>query len=145
MHQDHMQKAGSHLIGRTRRRARNLRKIAQSKYGYCSLSFIDCNCNFYWYYSSMLPSLFLSSLVWSPLRILVQFPTLIWLFLWLYMALPVSTVPSQSPFPNILFMDFSRVVTTTFGSGVTLATVLAILFSLTENNLFTVKIAVETG
>ena len=82
----------------------------------------------------MLLSFFLSSLVWSLLQILVQFPTLIWLFLWLYMALPVTAVPSQGPFPNILFTDFSRVATTTFGSGVILATVLAILFSLTENS-----------
>jgi hypothetical protein len=49
------------------------------------------------------------------------------------MALPVTATPSQSPFPNILFTEFSRAVTTTFGSSVTLATVLAILFSLTDN------------
>ena len=81
----------------------------------------------------MLPSVFLSSLVWLIPQIPLQSPTLIWLFLWLYMALPVSAVPSQSQFPDILFTDFSRAVTSTFGSGVTLATVLAILFSLTDN------------
>jgi hypothetical protein len=50
------------------------------------------------------------------------------------MALPAYATPTQSPFPNILFTDFSRAVTTTFGSSVTLTTVLAILFSLTDNS-----------
>ena len=49
------------------------------------------------------------------------------------MALPVSALPSQSPFPNLLFTEFSQAVNSTFGSSVTLATVLAILFSLTDN------------
>jgi hypothetical protein len=82
----------------------------------------------------MLPFVFLSSLVWSILWIILQSPTLIWIFIWLYMALPVSAIPSQSQFPNILFTDFSRAVTTTFGPNITLATVLAMLFSLTDNS-----------
>jgi hypothetical protein len=72
--------------------------------------------------------------VWSILQILLQSPTLTWLFLWLYMTLPVYAIPTQSRFPNILFTDFSRAITTTFGSGITLATVLTILFSLTDNS-----------
>jgi hypothetical protein len=88
----------------------------------------------YLYYSSMLPFVFLSSLIWLILWIILQSPTLIWLFIWLYMALPVSALPSQNPFPNILFTDFSQAVTTTFGSNITLATVLAISFSLTDNS-----------
>ena len=81
----------------------------------------------------MPPSVLLSSLVWSILGIVLQYPPLIWMFIWLHLALPVTAISSQSPFPNILFTDFSRAVTTTFGSSVTLATVLAIFFSLTDN------------
>lgn len=49
------------------------------------------------------------------------------------MALPVFATSTQSPFPNILFKDFSQTIAATFGSQITLATVLTLLFTLTDN------------
>jgi hypothetical protein len=49
------------------------------------------------------------------------------------MALPAFAAPSESPFPNILFKDFNQIIESTLGSKVTLATVLTVLFTLTEN------------
>ena len=56
-----------------------------------------------------------------------------WLLIWFSMASPVFAVSSQSPFPDILFKDFSSVIESTLGSKVTLATVLTVLLTLTEN------------
>jgi hypothetical protein len=49
-------------------------------------------------------------------------------------ALPlVSATPSSSPFPNIPFSVFSEFIEAQFSSKISLATVLVILFTLTEN------------
>jgi CxC5 like cysteine cluster associated with KDZ transposases/CxC6 like cysteine cluster associated with KDZ transposases len=49
------------------------------------------------------------------------------------MTLPVLAASSENPFQNILFSDFNHIIESTLGSKVTLATVLTVLFSLTEN------------
>ena len=45
----------------------------------------------------------------------------------------VSAAPSTQPFPDIPFSIFSEFVQETFGSKISLATVLVLLFSMTEN------------
>jgi len=49
------------------------------------------------------------------------------------MTLPVFAISAQSPFPNILFKEFSHAIESILGSKVTLATVLTVLFTLTDN------------
>ena len=45
----------------------------------------------------------------------------------------VSASPTTQPFPDISFKDFSAFVKQTFGSKISLATVLLLLFTMTEN------------
>ena len=45
----------------------------------------------------------------------------------------VTAMPTQDPFPDVTFKIFSEFVTQNFSSRVSLATVLLVLFSLTEN------------
>ena len=59
-----------------------------------------------------------------------NFPMLLALLL----CLPtVAAMPDQHPFPDITFKVFNEFVTQNFSSRVSLATVLLVLFSLTEN------------
>ncbi len=52
----------------------------------------------------------------------------------LLLCLPtVAAIPDQHPFPDIKFKVFNKFVTQNFSSQVSLATVLLVLFSLTEN------------
>lgn len=57
------------------------------------------------------------------------------LSLWLLLGLLpcVSAAPLEDPFPSILFVDFAKVITSSFGADITLATVLMLLFSVTNN------------
>ena len=55
---------------------------------------------------------------------------LVWLLIWSYLVLFTY---AASPFPNIPFSLFSDTVQSNFGPDVSLATVLAILFTLVEN------------
>ena len=54
---------------------------------------------------------------------------------WLLLGLLpcVSAAPLEDPFPGILFVDFAKVITSNFGADITLATVLMLLFSVTNN------------
>ncbi|KAF7422850.1 hypothetical protein PC9H_011013 [Pleurotus ostreatus] len=45
----------------------------------------------------------------------------------------VSAAPLEDPFPGILFADFAKVIKSSFGADITLATVLMLLFSVTNN------------
>jgi hypothetical protein len=45
----------------------------------------------------------------------------------------VHALPPTTPFPDILFTDFSQLIQDQFGADITLTTVLLILFSLTSN------------
>jgi hypothetical protein len=45
----------------------------------------------------------------------------------------VSASPKTQPFPDLSFKDFIAFVEQTFGSKITLATVLLLLFTMTEN------------
>ena len=72
-------------------------------------------------------------LLCSMAHCLLSLSTTIWFVIWLNLAIPVSAAPVESPFPDILFSDFSSVIQSTFGSKFTLATVLMLLFSVTDN------------
>ncbi|KDQ22729.1 hypothetical protein PLEOSDRAFT_1087268 [Pleurotus ostreatus PC15] len=54
---------------------------------------------------------------------------------WLLLGLLpcVSAAPLEDPFPGILFADFAKVIKSSFGADITLATVLMLLFSVTNN------------
>ncbi|KAF9489763.1 hypothetical protein BDN71DRAFT_1511860 [Pleurotus eryngii] len=73
------------------------------------------------------------------------------LSLWLLLGLLpcVAAAPLEDPFPDILFVDFSKVIKSSFGADVTLATVLMLLFSITNNtdllNLHSQQCAVPTN
>ena len=58
-------------------------------------------------------------------------------FIWLFLAvssLPhAAAMPEHSPFPDITFKAFSGFITTNFSSKISLATVLLLLFTMTEN------------
>ena len=51
----------------------------------------------------------------------------------LFCVSTVTAMPTQDPFPDVTFKVFSEFVTQNFSSQVSLATVLLVLFSLTEN------------
>lgn len=48
-------------------------------------------------------------------------------------SIPAVAAKQETPFPNILFKDFSKFVERNFSSSVTLATILMVLFTLSEN------------
>ena len=58
---------------------------------------------------------------------------LVWLLIWLYLVPFTYATSPQHSFPNITFGLFSDTVQSNFGRDVSLATVLAILFTLVEN------------
>lgn len=67
------------------------------------------------------------------LYIFQQSWALVWLSIWFYLATLVSANPTEKPFPDITFKLFAQVVSSNFGSSISLATVLMLLFTLTEN------------
>ena len=74
--------------------------------------------------------LFLSSVI----SLVFQYWILVWLLIWSNLVLCASaTSPVQQPFPNIPFSTFSDTIQTIFGSNISLATVLAVSFTLFEN------------
>jgi len=62
----------------------------------------------------------------------IQLPFMVQLLLWMAVIPPVYA--SQRDFPNISFQSFSHLISSTFSSDISLATVLFLLFSLTENS-----------
>ena len=61
------------------------------------------------------------------------FSDLVWLLIWSHLVSFTYAAPPQSSFPNIPFSIFSDLVQSNFGPDISLATVLAILFTLVEN------------
>ena len=70
-------------------------------------------------------------MIWLYLLSIIQLPFIIQLLFW--MALIPSVNASQRDFPNITFQSFSHFISSTFHPDISLATVLFLLFSLTEN------------
>jgi len=71
--------------------------------------------------------------VLSASSLLSQYWILIWLLIWSNLVSFSYAAPPQHPFPNIPFGTFSDAIQANFGSNISLATVLAILFTLIEN------------
>jgi len=82
-------------------------------------------------------SFFLGQFLWSWIAALsivsCQSWMIIWLLIWFYTLPCVSAVKTECPFPDIPFSAFSQIIESNFSSQISLATVLTILFSLTEN------------
>ena len=81
---------------------------------------------------TIVPSFFFRSVL-SAISLVSHHWIIIWLLIWSY---PVSFTYAASPqqsFPNIPFSLFSDTVQSNFGTDVSLATVLTILFTLVEN------------
>ena len=58
---------------------------------------------------------------------------LVWLLIWSNMIFPTYAASPQRSFPNIPFSTFTNSIQSIFGPNISLATVLAILFTLVEN------------
>jgi hypothetical protein len=70
----------------------------------------------------------------SAISLVSQHWILVWLLIWLNLVSLTSATPLvQRPFPNIPFSTFSDTIQTMFGSNISLATVLAVTFTLFEN------------
>ncbi len=67
------------------------------------------------------------------LSFLSQFWIIIWLLIWFQILPSVSAVCTENPFPEISFKAFNQIIKEIFGSNISLATVLTVLFTLTEN------------
>ena len=70
-------------------------------------------------------------MIWLYLLSVIQLPFIVQLLFW--MALIPSANASQPDFPNITFQSFNHFISSTFHPDISLATVLFLLFSLTEN------------
>ncbi|EDR02974.1 uncharacterized protein LACBIDRAFT_331901 [Laccaria bicolor S238N-H82] len=67
------------------------------------------------------------------LSVLSQHWIIIWLLIWFQMASLVHGAQTETPFPDISFSAFTQIIESTFGSNISLATVLTLLFTITEN------------
>jgi hypothetical protein len=70
-------------------------------------------------------------IIWLFLLSIIQLPFIVQLLIWMALIPPVYA--SQRDFPNISFQSFSLLISSTFHPDISLATVLFLLFSLTEN------------
>jgi hypothetical protein len=72
-----------------------------------------------------------ASLLTSVLWILNVMTYMFWI--WMLQVMPVVAAKTEQPFPDIPFQTFCQFIEKNFNSGISLSTVLMILFSLTEN------------
>jgi hypothetical protein len=86
-------------------------------------------------------------LLWSPVAalsflgqfcitvflVLNQYQIVIWIWIWSQMVPSVYAAQTESPFPDISFYDFNQIINSIFGPNISVATVLTLLFTLTEN------------
>jgi hypothetical protein len=70
-------------------------------------------------------------IIWVYLLFIIQLPFMVQMIFWMALLPPVYA--SQRDFPNISFQSFSLFISSTFHHDISLATVLFMLFSLTEN------------
>jgi hypothetical protein len=76
---------------------------------------------------------FRSVLPLSAISLVSNHWILIWLLMWSHLVSFTYAASPQHSFPNIPFSLFSNIVQSSFGTDVSLATVLTILFTLVEN------------
>jgi hypothetical protein len=84
------------------------------------------------HYSSVLVFRSWISFTLSALSLVSHSWILVWFLIWFSLVSHTYAAPLKA-FPNISFDTFSSAITSSFGSNISLATVLAILFTLTEN------------
>jgi hypothetical protein len=65
--------------------------------------------------------------------VLKSFATIFWALLFLAVLPTVSALPNEGVIPDVTFREFNILVQENFGTDVTLATVLMVLFTLTNN------------
>src|SRR6266498_2124532 len=108
---------------------KNLSKyIFENCFGFFLFKFdILYNSFFFFFFRSV------SLLVLSVLSLLSYHWIIVWLLLWPNMVSFTHGASPQDPFLNILFSTFSDTIQSNFGPNFSLATVLAILFTLIEN------------
>ena len=58
---------------------------------------------------------------------------MLWILLFMAILPTASAMPTEAPFPDISFRTFNILVQDNFGSDISLATVLLVLFTLTNN------------
>lgn len=75
----------------------------------------------------------LGQIISRALSFLGQFWIIIWLSTWCYLLPLVSAARTERSFPDISFSAFNQIIEANFGSKISLATVLMLLFTLTEN------------
>ena len=91
-----------------------------------------CNCSSVWSIPVALSWLTHFSLM-TP-SVLSQHWIVIWLLIWFQMAsCVVHGAQTEIPFPDISFSAFTQIIESTFGSNISLAAVLTILLTNTEN------------
>ena len=90
-----------------------------------------CNCSSVW--SIPVALSWLAHFILMILSVLSQCWIIIWLLIWFQMASCVHGARTETPFPDISFSAFTQIIESTFGSNISLATVLTILFTITEN------------
>jgi hypothetical protein len=66
-------------------------------------------------------------------NLLQTFSIIFWAIAALAFLPQAAALPEMMPFPDIAFGEFSQVIQEHFDSGISLASVLCILFSITEN------------
>jgi hypothetical protein len=98
----------------------------------------NCTCTYSFFWSWIIAiSFFLGQFLWSWIAaiafVLNQSSIVIWLSIVFYILPFVSAAKTEQPFPDIPFSAFSQIIESNFSSQISLATVLTILFTLTEN------------
>jgi hypothetical protein len=76
---------------------------------------------------------FLGQFCITVLLVLNQYQIVMWIWIWSQMVPSVYAARTESPFPDISFHDFNQIINSIFGSNISLATVLTLFFTLTEN------------
>jgi hypothetical protein len=90
-----------------------------------------CKCSSVW--SPLVAISWLSHFGLMTLFALSQYWIVFWLLIWFQMASLVHAAQTETSFPDITFSAFNQIIQSTFGSNISLATVLTLLFTITEN------------
>ena len=110
-------------------RNQSLSRSQLSKFLYIDLfQHVNCKYSSFWFMISCMDQICVLAF-----SFLSQFWTILWLLIWFQMVPPVSAISTENTFSEIYFNAFYQVIDATFGSDISLATVLTILFTLTEN------------
>ena len=90
-----------------------------------------CNCSSVW--SCLMALSWLTHIGLATLSVLSQHWIVIWLLIWFQMVSLAHGAQTETLFPDISFSAFNQIIESTFGPNISLATVLTLLFTITEN------------